>query len=121
MVSLEFVIDRLHCVPGVDSKSNRNEHQEYFLGDKVGRCIQLITLPPSYAVLKSGSLYLLEPSGPVQACMEIALFDTVKVTAWIKKFSNIHGSSKGPLGPPLKPVQRALVLESNPFQHHSII
>jgi hypothetical protein len=25
---------RSHCGPGVDSASNRNEHQEYFLGEK---------------------------------------------------------------------------------------
>jgi hypothetical protein len=38
---------------------NKEEYQEYFL-----------TLP---IVLKSGSLGLLEPSGPVQACNGIAL------------------------------------------------
>jgi len=35
LVSLEFFIDiksfRLHYGPGVDSASNRNEYQEYFL------------------------------------------------------------------------------------------
>jgi len=34
-VSLEFFIDvilRPHYGPGVDSASNRNEYQEYFLG-----------------------------------------------------------------------------------------
>jgi len=34
----QFFIDiksfRLHCGPGVDSASNRNEYQEYFLGVK---------------------------------------------------------------------------------------
>jgi hypothetical protein len=41
---------------------------------KVGRCLGLTTLPPSCADgLKSGSLNLLEPSGPVQACNGIAL------------------------------------------------
>jgi len=60
--------------PGVDSASNRNECQEYFLGVKGGRCVGLATLPPSCAiVLKSRSLILLEPSGPVQACNGIAL------------------------------------------------
>ena len=38
LVSLEFFIDiksfRLHYGPGVDSASNRNEYQEYFLGVK---------------------------------------------------------------------------------------
>jgi len=35
LVSLEFFIDvilRPHYGPGVDSASNRNEYQEYFLG-----------------------------------------------------------------------------------------
>jgi len=32
--------------PGVDSGSNRNEYQEYFLGSKGGRCVRLTTLPP---------------------------------------------------------------------------
>jgi len=64
---------RPHYGPGVDSASNRNEYQEYFLGGKGGRCVGLTTLPPSWVVLKSGSLNLLEPSGPVQACNGIAL------------------------------------------------
>ena len=38
LVSLEFFIDiktfRSHCGPEVDSSSNRNEYQEYFLGVK---------------------------------------------------------------------------------------
>jgi hypothetical protein len=38
-----------HYGPGVDSDSNRNEYQEYFLGDKGGRCAGLTTLPPSRA------------------------------------------------------------------------
>jgi hypothetical protein len=36
--------------PGVDSASNRNEYQKYFLGGKGGRCVRLTTLPPSCAV-----------------------------------------------------------------------
>jgi len=59
---------------GVDSASNRNEYQQYFLGDKGGRCVEL---QPYHLhapiVLKPGSLKLLEPSGPVQACNGIAL------------------------------------------------
>jgi len=35
--------------PGVDSASNRNEYQEYFLGGKGGRCVGLTILPPSCA------------------------------------------------------------------------
>ena len=38
LVSVEFFIDiksfRSHYGPGVDSASNRNEYQEYFLGVK---------------------------------------------------------------------------------------
>jgi len=41
---------RAHYGPGVDSDSNRNEYQEYFLGGKGGRCVGLTTLPPSCAV-----------------------------------------------------------------------
>jgi hypothetical protein len=40
---------RSHYGPGLDSASNRNEYQEYFLGDKCGRCLGLTTIPPSYA------------------------------------------------------------------------
>ena len=73
MVSLEFFIDIILLAAlwplGVDSASNRNEYQEYFLGVKSGRCVGL-HVP---IVLKSGSLNLLEHSGPVQACNGIAL------------------------------------------------
>ena len=59
---------------GVDSASNRNEYQKYFLGAKGGRCVRLTTLPPSCAVvMKSGNLNFLEPSGPLQACNGTAL------------------------------------------------
>ena len=73
LVSLEFFIDiqsfQSHNGPGVDSSSNRNEYQEYFLGGKGGRCVRLTTLPPSCAaVMRSGNLNFLEPSGPLQVC-----------------------------------------------------
>jgi len=59
----------LHYGPGVDSASNRNEYQEYFLGGEGGRCIRLTTLPPSCAIVtKSGNRNFLEPSGPLRAC-----------------------------------------------------
>ena len=72
-VSLEFFIDiksfRSHYGSGVDSASNRNEYQEYFVGSKGGRCVRLINLPLSCAVvMKSGYLNFLETSGPLQAC-----------------------------------------------------
>ena len=62
---------RSHYGPGVDSASNRNE---YFSGDKDGRCVRLTTLPPSCAVVtKSGNLNCLEPSGTLRACNGTAL------------------------------------------------
>jgi hypothetical protein len=63
----------LHYGPGVDSASNRNEYQEHFLGSKGSRCIGLTTIPPSCANWKSGSIALLELSGPVQACTGIVV------------------------------------------------
>ena len=63
-----------HYGPGVDSVSNRNEYQEYFLGGKSGRCVRLTTLPASCAVVtKSRNLNFLEPSGPLQYCNGAAL------------------------------------------------
>ena len=59
--------------PGVNSDTNRNEYQEYFLGVKAAGALGWqpyhLHVP---IVLKSGSLNLLEPSGPVQACNGIA-------------------------------------------------
>jgi len=40
-----------HYGPGVDSASNRNEYQEFFLGGKKSQCIRLTTLPPSWAIV----------------------------------------------------------------------
>ena len=49
-----------------------------FRGGKGGRCVRLITLSPSCAVvMKSGILNFLEPSGPLQACSGTALPFTV--------------------------------------------
>jgi len=78
LVSLEFFIDTKsfwsHCSHGVDSNSNRNKYQEYFLGVKAAACLRLTTLPPSCAVFtKSGNLNFLETSGSVQACNGTAL------------------------------------------------
>ena len=73
LVSLEFFIEiksfRSYYGPGVDSASNINEYQEYFLGVKSGRYVRLTTLPPSCAVVtKFGNLNFLEPSGTFQSC-----------------------------------------------------
>ena len=51
---------RPQCGPGVDSASNRNEYQEYFLGGKGGRCVGLTTLSPSCA----DCLEIWEPQPP---------------------------------------------------------
>jgi len=68
MVSLEFFIDviLLHCCPGVDSSSNRNEYQEYFLGGKGGRCLGLTTLLPSWA--DRLEFWEPQPPGTLRAC-----------------------------------------------------
>jgi hypothetical protein len=78
MVSLEFFIDII--IPaalfscGVDSASSTNEYQECFLGVKAA---DAYSWQPQHLhvsiVMKSGSLNLLEPSGPVQASNGIAL------------------------------------------------
>ena len=54
--------------PGVDSASNRNKYQEYFLGER--RPVRKAdNLPPSCAVVtKSRNLNFVEPSGPLVAC-----------------------------------------------------
>jgi hypothetical protein len=52
---------------------DRNEYQEYFLGVKAAGAYGWPYHLHVPIVLKSGSLNLLEPSGPVQACNGIAL------------------------------------------------
>jgi len=52
--------------PGVDSASNRNEYQEYFLGGKGGRCVGLTTLTPSCA--KCLEIWEPQPPGSLRAC-----------------------------------------------------
>ena len=71
-LSIDIVLPAALWPLGVDSASNRNEYQGYFLGCKGGRCVEPYRLHVSI-VLKSWSLNLLEPSGPVQDCTEIAL------------------------------------------------
>jgi len=50
----------------VDSASNRNEYQEYFQGDKGGRCVRLKTLPPSCTVCIE--IWEHQPPGALRAC-----------------------------------------------------
>ena len=64
---------RSHYGPGVDSVPNRNEYQWYFLEGNGGRCVGLIYHLHVPIVLKTGSLNVLDPTGPVQACNGIAL------------------------------------------------
>jgi len=77
-----------------------NEYQEYFLEGKGGQCIGLTTLLPSFVdCLKSGSLNLLEHSGPVQACNGIALLSP----------NYVEGNSRGI-------VSRAFMYENRSFK-----
>jgi len=55
-----------HYGPGVDSASNINEYQEYFLGGKGGRCVKLTTLPPSCADCLE--IWEPQPPGTLRAC-----------------------------------------------------
>jgi hypothetical protein len=57
---------QLHYGPGVDSASNRNYYQEYFLGGKGGRCIGLTALPPSCADCLE--IWEPQPPGTLWAC-----------------------------------------------------
>ena len=55
-----------HYGPGVDSASNGNEYQEYFLGGKGGRCVRLTTLPTSCADCLE--IWDPQPPGIFRAC-----------------------------------------------------
>ena len=57
---------RPHCGFGVDSASNRNEYQEYFLRGKGGRRVGLTTLPPSCADCLE--IWEPQPPGTLRAC-----------------------------------------------------
>jgi hypothetical protein len=61
-------------VLGIDSTSNRNKYQEYFVVGEGGRCVGLTTLPPSCAdCLEIWELHPPEAIRPVQTCTEIRL------------------------------------------------
>jgi hypothetical protein len=70
---LKQCVTSLPAVQGVESTSNRNEYREYFLGVKATGAYSLPYHLYVPIFLKSGSLNLLEPSGPVQACANIYL------------------------------------------------
>jgi len=69
LVSFEFFI---HVIlldalwPGVDSASNRNGYQKYFLGGKGGWCVGLTTLPPLCA--ECHEIWQPQPAGTLRAC-----------------------------------------------------
>jgi len=63
-------IFRSHCGPGVDSASDRNEYQEYFLGRKGGRCVRLAALPPSCADCLE--IWEPQPPGTLRACPDLS-------------------------------------------------
>jgi len=56
---------RSHYGPRVESASNRNEYQEYFLGGKGGWCVRL-TLSPSCADCLE--IWEPQPPGTLRAC-----------------------------------------------------
>jgi len=74
MVSLEFLLDVI--VPAVlfsvvNSASNGNEYQIYFLGGKGGRCVGLTTLPPS--CVDCHEIWEPQLPGTLRACTGIDL------------------------------------------------
>jgi len=61
---------RSHNGPGVDSASNRNEYQEYFLGGKGGRCVRLTTYHCPMPLSRNlGNLTSWNPLGPSRPVM----------------------------------------------------
>ena len=62
---------RQHCVPVVDSASNINEYQKYYLVGKDGQCIGLI-LPPSCADFLE--IWVLQTPGTLRVCTGIAFY-----------------------------------------------
>ena len=70
-----------HYGPGVESPSNKNEYQEYFLGGKGGRCVRLTTYHHSVPLSRNlGTLTSwnpLGPSGPVTKQLNLYLYPDV--------------------------------------------
>jgi len=75
VVSLDFSVTysfRPYHGPGVDSAPGENEYQEHSWGWRQPKCeVDLTTF--MCRMWKSGSVNLLEPSGPHQACYGTAL------------------------------------------------
>ena len=92
-----FFIDiksfRLHYGPGVDSASNRNEYQEYFLGGEGGRCVRLTTCHHPVPLSRNLGTWIswnpLGPSGPVTGLLYLYLylFWSVQMAPFIAVFT----------------------------------
>ena len=67
---IDVIIQALELTQALTEMDSRNTLR---VGGKSGRCLGLTTLKTSYVVMISGSLKLLESSGPVQSCKGIAL------------------------------------------------
>ena len=94
MVSLEIFIDN---GPGVDLAYNRKEYQKYFLGIKVAGAYGW--QPYHFHVpnvLKSGSLNLLESSGPVEACngISLPLQQGITTVKWVDQPESLWNNPK---------------------------
>jgi hypothetical protein len=80
---------RPHYGPGVDSASNRNEYQEYFLEVKAAGAYGWQTYHlHEPIVLKSGRLNLLEPSGFLKTFN--AFTSTLQNTSTIKSLTALY-------------------------------
>jgi hypothetical protein len=70
-IAIRFVefVTGVYKTPELDSASNRNGYQKYFLGDKGGRGVELTTLLPSCVEC----LEIWEPqiSGNIRACPDL--------------------------------------------------
>ena len=73
--------------PGVDSASNRNEYQVYFLGGKAGRCVRLTTfhhpVPLSWSLGTITSWNPLGHSSPVTGLLYLSLLQCEQVRSFV--------------------------------------
>jgi len=83
---------RPHCGPGVDSASNRNEYQEYFLRFKGGRWVGLTTIPTSCADCLA--IWEPQPPGVLRACTGLYWdFCTFTISAFVCILKQINFKS----------------------------
>ena len=85
---------RSHYGPGVESTSNRNEYQEYFLGVKAAGAYGWQPTTIYAVVTQSGNLNFLETSGPLQTCNGTALPFYMKgefsCRSWLYTAHHVH-------------------------------